>query len=86
MAGPDETVQRLEAAGFTDIEVWLHDEPTQLEAGEPLREYLRTVVLGAHLARLPEERRAGFVDAVAANLPGALIDYVRLNIVATRGR
>ena len=84
MAGPEETRQRLEAAGFADVEAWLHDEPTQLEPGAPLREFLRTVVLGSHLARLPEERREAFVDAVAANLPDAVIDYVRLNIVATR--
>jgi trans-aconitate 2-methyltransferase len=86
MAGPEETRQRLEAAGFTDVEAWLHDEPTRLEPGEPLREFLRTVVLGAHLERLPEARRGPFVEAVAANLPDAVIDYVRLNIVATRRR
>ncbi len=86
MAGPEETRQRLEAAGFTDVEVWLHDEPTRLEPGEPLREFLRTVVLGSHLERLPEARREPFVEAVAANLPDAVIDYVRLNIVATRRR
>ena len=26
-AGPDETRRRLEAAGFRDVEVWLHEEP-----------------------------------------------------------
>jgi trans-aconitate 2-methyltransferase len=83
-ATPDKTRVRLAAAGFTDIEVWLNDEPTSLEPGEPLREYLRTVVLGAHLDRLPVERRDAFVEAVAAELPTAVIDYVRLNILATR--
>ncbi len=86
MAGPAETRRRLEAAGFTSVKTWLHDEPTQIERGEPLREYLRTVILGAHLERLPEDRRGAFVDAVAAGLPDGVIDYVRLNIVATRGR
>jgi trans-aconitate 2-methyltransferase len=86
LADPDETRPRLERAGFTGVEVWLNDEPTQLEPGEPLREYLRTVVLGAHLERLPAEGRGPFVEAVAANLPGAAIDYVRLNIVATKKR
>ncbi|MFN8630631.1 MAG: methyltransferase domain-containing protein [Chloroflexota bacterium] len=85
-AGPDETRKRLEAAGFTDIDVWLNDEPTPIEPGEPLRDYLRTVVLGAHLERLPEDRREPFVDAVAANMPLPSIDYVRLNIVATKKR
>jgi trans-aconitate 2-methyltransferase len=84
MAGPAETERRLEAAGFTSIETWLNDEPTPLEPGEPLREYLRTVVLGAHLERLPADRREAFVEAVASNMPSASIDYVRLNIVAVR--
>jgi trans-aconitate 2-methyltransferase len=84
LATPEATRRRLEAAGFLDVEAWLNDEPTPLEPGEPLREYLRTVILGAHLERLPAGRRAAFVDAVAANLGSPTIDYVRLNIVATR--
>ena len=84
LAAPEETAKRLEKAGFTDIETWSHPEPTPIEPGEPLREYLRTVILGAHLERLKPDRRAAFVEAVAANLPDGMIDYVRLNIVATR--
>jgi trans-aconitate 2-methyltransferase len=83
-ATPEETRARLEAAGFESIETWLHDEPTPLEPGEPLREYLRTVVLGAHLERLPPGERDGFVRAVADALPAPAIDYVRLNILARR--
>ena len=83
-ASAEETRRRLEAAGFTAIETWLHEEPTPLEPGAPLREYLRTVVLGAHLERLPPEERSAFVSAVAGYLPAPSIDYVRLNIVATR--
>jgi trans-aconitate 2-methyltransferase len=83
-ATPDETRSRLKAAGFTEIEAWLHDEPTPIEAGEPLREFLRTVILGAHLDRLRAERRDAFVASVAGLLPRPQIDYVRLNILATR--
>ncbi len=83
-ASPEETRRRLEAAGFVDIETWLNDEPTPLEPGAPLREFLRTVILGAHLERLPPADRDAFVDAVADRLPEATIDYVRLNITATR--
>jgi trans-aconitate 2-methyltransferase len=83
-ASAEETRRRLEAAGFTAIETWLHDEPTSLEPGAPLREYLRTVVLGAHLERLSPEEQGAFVAAVAGHLPAPSIDYVRLNIVATR--
>lgn len=83
-ATPDETRARLEAAGFRDVETWLHDETASFDPGEPFREYLRTVVLGSHLERLPAGRREAFVDAVAAGLPEPVIDYVRLNMLATR--
>ena len=83
-ATPMETVVRLNAAGFVDIECWLTDEPTRLEPGAPLETYLRTVVLGAHLARLAPAARDAFVRAVADALPEPVIDYVRLNIAAVR--
>jgi len=81
---PMATVGRLDAAGFVDIECWLTDEPTRFEPGEPFETYLRTVVLGAHLERLPPDEHDAFVHEVASRLPKPLIDYVRLNIVARR--
>jgi trans-aconitate 2-methyltransferase len=81
---PEATSRRLEAAGFVDVECWLTDEPTLFEPGEPFETYLRTVVLGSHVARLPEAERDDFVKEVAAHLPEARIDYVRLNILARR--
>jgi trans-aconitate 2-methyltransferase len=83
-AGPEETRQRLEGSGFVDVGTWLQDEPTRIEPGAPFEEYLATVVLGAHLARRPEADHWGFVHAVASELREPVIDYVRLNIVATR--
>ena len=58
------TTRRLDAAGFVDIECWLTDEPTRFEPGEPFETYLRTVVLGAHLERLPADEHDAFVHAV----------------------
>jgi trans-aconitate 2-methyltransferase len=81
---PLATVARLDAAGFTAIECWLTDEPTRFEPGEPLETYLRTVVLGAHVERLAPSERDAFVHEVASRMPEPLIDYVRLNILATR--
>lgn len=81
---PMATVSRLDAAGFVDIECWLTDEPTRFEPGEPLETYLRTVVLGAHIERLPAGEHDGFVRKVAERLSEPVIDYVRLNIVARR--
>ena len=83
---PLATTTRLDAAGFVDIECWLTDEPTRFEPGEAFETYLRTVVLGAHLERLPPADRDAFVHAVASRLPEPLIDYVRLNILARRSR
>jgi trans-aconitate 2-methyltransferase len=81
---PEATRARLEAAGFVDVETWLHPEPTSFEPGEPFETYLATVVLGAHLERLPAADRAPFVRLVASRLPCPEIDYVRLDILATR--
>ncbi len=81
---PEATTRRLETAGFVDIRCWLTDEPTSFEPGPPFEAYLRTVVLGSHLARLPASARDSFVREVAARLPEARIDYVRLNILARR--
>jgi len=81
---PMATVERLDAAGFVNVECWLTDEPTRFEAGEPFETFLRTVILGGHVERLPADERSGFVHAVAERLPEPLIDYVRLNIVARR--
>ncbi len=79
---PEEARKRLERAGFEGIEAWL--EPCPMVPEEPA-EYLRTVTLGLHLERLPEEHRDAFVDAVLERLgdPPA-IDYVRLNLDARR--
>jgi len=81
---PLATTRRLDGAGFVDIECWLTDEPTRFEPGEPFEAYLRTVVLGAHLERLPPDEREPFVRDVVARIQEPVIDYVRLNILARR--
>ena len=84
-AYPEEARERYTRAGFDAVETWLNDEPTTFESDEALEQYLATIIVRAHLARLPEDERAGFVHAVAQALPNRTIDYVRLNIVARRG-
>ena len=81
---PEATNARLVAAGFRDVDTWLQPEPTRFEPGEPWEAYLRTVVLGSHLARLPAQEHDAFVRAVADGVDEPVIDYVRLNIVARR--
>jgi trans-aconitate 2-methyltransferase len=82
---PTDTAHRLEQAGYVDVECWLSDEPTRFEPGEPFESFLRTVVLGAHLQRLPAEQHDAFVHEVAEAVGEPVIDYVRLNITARRG-
>jgi len=84
-ATPEETADRLTRAGFVDVRTWLNPEPTRFEPGGPFETFLRTVVLGPHVQRLPVDERDGFVHQVASRLPEPVIDYVRLNIVARRG-
>ena len=82
-AGPEDTRRRLQSARFTDIEVWLQDEPTSLDR-EDLEPYLATVALGDHVEGMTERERAAFAHEVAIRLPASAIDYVRLNITARR--
>jgi trans-aconitate 2-methyltransferase len=76
------TAERLRRAGFTDVWTWL--SRTTVEPDDP-HEFLKTVTLGSHLERLPEEHHDAFVDAVIEELddPGRMA-YVRLNILARR--
>jgi trans-aconitate 2-methyltransferase len=79
-AGAEETAERLERAGFTEIETWL--EPYPVTPPDPAG-FLRTVCLGPHLEQLPEQLRAHYVDAVCERC-GTELDYVRLNMQAKR--
>lgn len=82
-ATPEQTEARLRAAGFDDVRCWLQIWP--VEPDEP-RAFLETLCLGPHLERLPQDDHERFVDAVMARLgERPTLDYVRLNIVATRG-
>ncbi len=79
-ADAPETAERLQAAGFADVETWLEERPTPLEDPAP---FVRTVCLVRHLDRLPRERQGAFVDAVLARCERPFVlDYVRLNMTA----
>jgi trans-aconitate 2-methyltransferase len=81
---PEATAKRLEHSGFVDIETWLSDAPTPFASTEELEAFIGTVCLRLHVAQLPEERRAPFIQEVAARMPERVLDYVRLNITARR--
>ncbi len=80
-AGPRETERRLREAGFIATRCWLQERPTH---PEDVDAFVRTSILPAHLARLPEQRREQFAAAVVAGVSPPL-SYVRLNVSAVRG-
>lgn len=90
-AGVPITEERLSRHGFTDIHVDLEDAPTPFEDGPSYRLFIEKVVLARLLDRLPHEPdRAALLDHMT-ELAGAdpapfHLDYVRLNMQATRRR
>jgi trans-aconitate 2-methyltransferase len=79
-ADAEATAERLRAAGFQEERCWLQAAPV---VPEHPREFLRTVILGPHVQRLPEELREPFMDDVLAHLGSPIeVDYVRLNLDA----
>jgi trans-aconitate 2-methyltransferase len=79
-AAPEQTEERLRAAGFAEARCWL--QPWDIVPPEPA-EFLRTVCLGPYMDRLPEDLRDPFiVDVLALEDEPLVLDYVRLNIDA----
>jgi trans-aconitate 2-methyltransferase len=79
-AGPEETAERLERAGFTAVRTWL--QPKRVE---PERAFVKTVCLIRHLDPLPGELRDAFVDRVIERCgEPVVLEYVRLNMTASK--
>ena len=83
-ASAEETTERLERVGYTEIRCWLHPEPTPFESAEQLAVFLRTVALGSHVGSMTPEEADAFALEVAERIPRLELDYVRLNIDARR--
>ncbi len=82
------TIHRLREAAFTAIDVYLEEAPTALDDRDTYRDFLATVCLREHLARLPEIERGQFLDVLADKAaeddPAFTLDYWRLNILAQK--
>ncbi len=79
-ADVEETAERLRAAGFDQVEVWL--QPWDVVPPEP-REFMRTLILKPHVDSLPAELHEQLLDEVAAAVGEPFtLRYVRLNISA----
>ena len=79
-----DTVAALHAAGFRDIDVRVVPDPVTLERGDQLEAYIATVIMGATLRDMTPEDGAALVTRIAAELPDPVIDYVRMQVSATR--
>ncbi len=82
---PD-TRRRLRNAGFEQIAVRLISDEARLEDRTQLEAFVATVMLAAVLRDMPGEQHAAFVADVCDRLPEPAIDFVRLQIEATRMR
>lgn len=85
-AGVEETQTRLTAAGLEPQDVRLTEHPAVFGDDAALRDYLRTVVLGGQLDRMPAQEHDDFVADVARRLGRPVVDYVRLEIAAVKPR
>jgi trans-aconitate 2-methyltransferase len=79
-----ETVEQLITAGFKDIEVRVVPDPAVLERGPQLEAFIATVLLGAVLREMDADEGRALVKRTAAQMPEPVVDYVRMQISATR--
>ncbi len=82
------TVERLRRAGFTNIAVWVHPAGFSINNVDDYRQYLATVTLHQHIARIPNAGlREHFVDELTQQAladPELHLDYWRMNIHARK--
>jgi trans-aconitate 2-methyltransferase len=88
---PDDltTAKRMRSAGFAEVRTWLEEMPTPLPDADVYKEFLATVTLHRHIARIPDPAlRDRFLDELgrqaAADDPPFLLDYWRLNLSAQK--
>ena len=84
----ESTTRRLAAAGFVEIDVSIEEAPTPFADADTFREFIATVCVRHHLARLPLIERKIYLNeltlAAAADSPAFTLDYWRLNMSARR--
>ena len=82
MAGVDETLARLAAAGFRDVRAWLQPRDIAFGTREQVIDYIVTPYLRP-ASGLPEPQLQRVAGAMADRL-GMVLSYVRLEVVARR--
>lgn len=87
-ADEETTRNRLTAAGFEAIDVRLEPAPVHFDDSREFADFITTVCIRPHLARLPPADRAAFTTELtvrcATDEDPFTLDYWRLNISARR--
>ena len=88
-ASPETTAERLQHAGFIEINTALEPAPVQLASDKEYREYLANVIFHRHLERIKQpELRERFLNELtsmsAQDDPPFELDYWRLNMSARK--
>jgi trans-aconitate 2-methyltransferase len=90
---PDDvtTAERMRRTGFAHVKTWLQEAPATLSDAPEYREFLATVTLHRHLARIPDPAlRERFLDELArqaaADNPPFTLDYWRLNLSGRKAK
>lgn len=85
-----DTRQRLDRAGFDEIDVSLVSSPVTFQTPASFAEFTASVCLRHHLDRLPADSRDGFMAQITnpsiGDDPPLTLDYRRLNIAARKAR
>jgi trans-aconitate methyltransferase len=86
---PEQTAERMQAAGFVDIDASLEPAETTLADEASYREFVTTVIYNPHLERLPAgPLRLQFIDEVTHRAAQGdkpfTLDYWRLNLEGRR--
>lgn len=86
--GPELEAERLQRAGFAQINTALEEAPTAFPDDETFRAFCATVTLSPYMDRLPENLQDTFLDPVVAEAakdePPFTLDYWRLNLQARK--
>lgn len=88
-ADAESTARRLAAAGFVDVDTFVHPEPTVFPDEAAFREFITNVICHPYLAVLPSvDLRTRFIDRLtreaAKDDPPFELDYWRLNLQARK--
>jgi trans-aconitate 2-methyltransferase len=80
----------LRHAGFVDVKASLDAAPTAIENRQQYMDFVKSIILRAHLERLPDQQLrelyvANLADQAAEDNPPFLLDYWRLNLSARAG-